>query len=90
MTKCQKRALNNLQQEVKLEQDMERKTNTDINFSDEEDITQPKKRPRGDELQDTQQSEINSIFPACTYCHQLYELDILEKHQTRCPKRTNR
>jgi hypothetical protein len=58
ITKCQKRARNNLQQEVKLEQDLERKTNTDINFSDEKEITQPKQRPREDELQDTQQSDI--------------------------------
>jgi hypothetical protein len=50
--------------------------------SDDESITHTKKRPR--EIDPTREENTG---PTCTYCHQKYAPDILNKHQQKCPKR---
>jgi hypothetical protein len=89
MMKRQQRALTNLQREVQLEKEIqleqEHKANMESHSSDDEEtsLNTNKKRQREEEQQPVQ----DSLFPTCPFCHNHYELDLLERHQERCPKR---
>jgi hypothetical protein len=89
MTKRQQRALNTLQREVQLANDLqleqEHKANMETHSSDDDETSQTttKKRQREEE----KPSATDSLFPTCPFCHNPYEIELLERHQERCPKR---